>query len=609
LFNSPLETDHQVEVMSLAEGGLLNPGDSVTFLIHSPLEDSKALNLEINLATAGGVEIWSTQVASPLLNEELELLLPESLLETGQYRLTFIISREEGSGSEKTFDFFYAVGEYRILGIHSYPPTPYPASQTILKADLIYPTGSDPYLRWRQDGEILAAGFISGGMNEIIWAAPEEAGVYSLEVELFPAQPSGGGQEALVSSVSMTASLYVSTQHILSDNDLSPESSYFSLFHFNGALRDFGVQGKTEDGEPTAGLELVGAPEFVQQGDHFGYRLEPGSSLRYDKTILPLSEGQLAPFTVTLAFVPAEGKAETTLLSTGNAEEGFLFSLKFDEEEQLLAVLESPQALTVIPSGIAPPPAGKESFISFSLLPGEESLTGSWYLDGQPAASRTVPAPASEPPETGTTLIGGELSIVITELGVFYRDEQDRPTIDPAVYAAAKERELGSRLILADGFDGLYAEAPEWIQGAYSLESGLLRLTGGAELTLPAFEPTPEGVSLRIVFASPPPPESVVTAAWEGTEAPFLSLPASESALTDGAQSVLEVTFTETAYTLTTAAGSDSREIPSARPEGAWLFVSLTHPGAPAGETPVDLELEQLILYHDGRQEPVADTP
>jgi hypothetical protein len=609
LFNSPLETDHQVEVMSLAEGGLLNPGDSVTFLIHSPLEDSEALNLEINLTTAGGVEIWSTQVASPLLNEELELLLPESLLETGQYRLTFIISREEGSGSEKTFDFFYAVGEYGILGIHSYPPTPYPASETILKADLVYPADSDPYLRWRQDGEILAAGFISAGLDEIIWAAPEEAGVYSLEVELFPAQPSGGGQEELVSSVSMTASLYVSTQHILSDNDLSPESSYFSLFHFNGALRDFGVQGKTEDGEPAAGLELVGAPEFVQQDDHFGYRLEPGSSLRYDKTIIPLTAGRLAPFTVTLALVPEEGNAEATLLSMGNADEGFLFSLRFDEEEQLLAVLESPQALTVIPSGIALLPAGKESFVSLSLLPGEESLTASWYLDGQPASSSTVPAPESELPETGSTVIGGEVSIVLTELGVFYRDEQDRPTIDPAVYAAAKERKLGSRLILADGFDGLYAAAPEWIEGAYSLESGLLRLAGGSALTLPAFEPTPEGVGLRIVFASPPPRESMVTTAWEGTEAPFLALSAADSVLADGDAAVLEIMFTETAYTLTTAAGSDSREIPSARPEGAWLFVSLAHPGSPAGETPEDLELEQLLLYHDGRQEPVADTP
>jgi hypothetical protein len=609
LFNSPLETDHEIEVRSLPEGGLLTLGESVAFLIHSPLEDSETLNLEITLSSAGGVEIWSTRIASPLLNEELELLLPD--LETGQYRLTFVISQEEGSSSEKTFDFFYAVGEYKILGIRSYPPTPYPSSQTILKADLLYPAGSDPYLRWRQDGEVLAAGFISGGMDEIIWSAPDEAGVYSLEVELFPAQPSGGGSESLVSSVSLTASLYVSTQHILSENDLSPESSYFSLFHFNGALRDFGVQGKAAGTEKAGNLELFGAPEFTPLGDHFGYRLTPGSSFHYARAVLPLAEGRLAPFTLTLAVVPESGNAGKTLLSSGDAEKGFLFSLQFDRDEQLLAVLESPAGRHVIPSGIAGLKPGEESFVSVSLLPGEESLTAAWYLDGLPVSRHQRTARLQDLPATGQTVIGGDVSLTFTELGVFYRDEQERLTIDPAIYAAAKERELGSHLIFADGFDGLYASAPEWIDGSYALENGLLRLSGDASLTLPSFEPNPEGVGLRIAFASPPPPEAFVSVAWEGSKEPFLILPAADSSLVSAAPPRIElsVMFSDTACSLTTASGPRSTAIP-ARPEGAWLLVRLENPGRAVSRDAAQptLDLDRLILYHNGRREPVAQT-
>jgi hypothetical protein len=615
LFNSPLETDHEIEVRSLPEGGLLIPGESVSFIIHSPLEDSEALNLEIVLSTAGGVEIWNTQIASPLLNEDLELLLPD--LETGQYRLNFIITQEEGSSNEKGFDFFYAVGEYKILGIRSYPPTPYPSSETILKADLIYPTGSDPYLRWRQDGEILAAGFLSGGMDNIIWSAPDEAGVYTLEVELFPAQPSGGSNENLFSSVSMTASLYVSTQQILSDNDLSPESSYFSLFHFNGALRDFGVQGKTENPDKNLFLELFGTPVFTQQGDHFGYRLTPGSGLRYPRGILPLTEGRLAPFTLTLAIVPENENAEKTLLSSGDAEQGFVFSLLLDKDGQILAVLESRGERYLIPSGIAGLRLGEESFISLSVLPGEQDLTASWYLNGLPVSVRTQAVRLEDLPDAGRTVIGGDLSMVITELGVFFQDEQERRTIDPAIYAAAKERELGSHLIIADGFDGTYASAPAWIDGPHILENGLLRLSGMASLTLPAFEPSPEGIGLRMVFRSPLPPEALVSFAWEGVPVPFLILPVAESALVstaEGARAVpgdalLSILFTDTTYSLTTAAGPQSAAIPAERPEGAWLIVRLENAHrASAEETHPPLDLEQVILYRDGTKKTEAET-
>jgi hypothetical protein len=62
---------------------------------------------------------------------------------------------------------------------------------------------------------------------------------------------------------------------------------------------------------------------------------------------------------------------------------------------------------------------------------------------------------------------------------------------------------------------------------------------------------------------------------------------------------------------LTTASGPRSAAIP-ARPEGAWLVVRLENPGRTGASSrdasPPTLDLDRLILYHNGTREPVAET-
>ena len=89
---------------------------------------------------------------------------------------------------EKEITFFYVTGAYAIEGISSFPPTIQPESRILLKAELRYPEGADPYLRWTQAGKPLGSGRVSEGLGQISWQAPKE-GVYAIQVELFPSPP------------------------------------------------------------------------------------------------------------------------------------------------------------------------------------------------------------------------------------------------------------------------------------------------------------------------------------------------------------------------------------------------------------------------------------
>ena len=57
--------------------------------------------------------------------------------------------------------------------------------------------------------------------------------------------------------------------------------------------------------------------------------------------------------------------------------------------------------------------------------------------------------------QDGTTVIGGPngFSGVIDELGVYYRDDQGRPSADPAQYLRTAQRKYGRDLVLAYGFE------------------------------------------------------------------------------------------------------------------------------------------------------------
>jgi methionine-rich copper-binding protein CopC len=643
LLTQPLEGSANVEVRSLQAGSVLSPQDTVTFRIRA--EEGGKYSLQIHLTDPAGNSIWESTLESPQLNEELELQLPEEL-PVGQYQLHFRIVGETGTAGEKSYSFFYAPGEYRVLGIQSYPPSLLPGTSMTLKAQLQVPEAADPYIRWTLGDTVIARGLLSAGLDEVAWPAPAQEGIYVIRVEMFPVPPAAGAEYPFRAVTSLDAQLYVTNRSALTDSDLSPPESYYSLFHFNGDLSD-SARGSAGAGAATAPAtgrpagsasraEAIGAPQLVAVQESVGYRLQAPSGLRLPRWILPTVDGTLQPFTLTLGLIldpsaeaPQAGAGPAPDLQTADApqaeplrdlltvrsreEDDFRFLLQTGPKE-LQLTLQSGSEQAVFASGFPQPADGREHFISVSIVPSAEALQVQWFLDGRQTAGYTQPLTLRELSGAGESLIGGPggFSGVITELGVYCRDPMGRPATDPAVYRRAMERRHRQALLLADGFDGLFLSAGLLPEGAVRLARGDLLLESAGVLELPSVELDAEGLTLELALSDALPAQGRLSLLWKDTGQPLLELSTSgriffagrEEALagTDWHDLRLELSpspsgAADLSLLLSSGKLRKSLTLPAAQPPSAGLRIRLQNPSA---EGP-PLRLDRLLLLR-GRE-------
>jgi hypothetical protein len=591
-----------IEVRSLAQGGIVQPEQPIGFLVHGDKDSKAPLLLEIALDNVSGQSVWSSSQESPLTDEELALRLPA--LETGEYRLTFNLSRSSSPVVSKEIAFFYVQAPYAISGISSYPPTIQPENRILLRAELACPKGADPYLRWTQAGRVLGRGRLSEGLGQISWQAPKQEGVYPVQVELFPVAPAGATDYPFASSLTLTAQLYVTAAAAASSDELGPKDSYFSLFHFAGSLRDEVSGAEAEAFGPVAPL-----PDGRR-----GYRLAPDSGIRYGRMILPLNGETLAPCTLTIRLAIEGGNAGRDLLSVQSPNRTFRLALSLDAEGLPLASLDLPAAPGLrLASGIKSLAAGAAHRLDLSLIPSDKSLTALWFLDGeQTRAERLEVRPAGLSAE-GQTLIGGANGFrgELSELGVYYRDERKRPSVDPGIYRFAMERKYGRRLVLAEGFEGFYLPEGFSVEPAEAarLSEGRLALESAAGLNLPFIdlngEPAQE-MELEILLAAPLPPGATAVLGWEGDGRAFLEIHSEGKALSPSGSleqssfppltDSLKLTIGAERLILQTASGPLALVLP--RPAGSerWLKLSLRSPAVEEG-----LLFDHILVYQNGR--------
>jgi hypothetical protein len=598
MFTPSVEESVGVKILSLSEGDFLRSGDSVDFLIQTEDQSTKPVLLEIALIDQSGQSVWNTSIDSPLTDEELELILPD--LESGQYTIEFTVHGEGGSVEKKQRSFFYIAGEYKILGITSYPPTIMAGHESVIEADLQYPDGGNPYIRWSQDDTILATGPVSEGFHRITWAAPEEEGVYSIRVEMFPVPPPAGRNFSFSSFLSLTAKLYVSAESILTEDELVPEESYYSLFHLNGSLANTGVLG-TEAVQKEA--RSVGDASLSTEGGIMGYKLGAGGGILYPLNVLPILNGKLPPCTVTFKLIPA-GKSEgQVLLSVSDQAGKFRFRMFFDNDGQLVATLGYREILLSLPSNIYKLEENLHYRLDLSLVPVESGLQALWFLDGEQTASVTVTPLPSDLPADGETTIAGENGFAgtITEFGVYFRDEFNRPSVDPGIYKEAMTRKYGRLLVLAEGFEGMYLPDPngwrlEPADEAY-LRGGQLILTDSSSLTLPYFELGKTDTAFTVEFFGEVPVGSTVALQWEGAEEPFLVVdPTGEIRSVEESKQarefspagrILRLTLSLESLTLFTANDTIFYSIDAPADPNTWLSLFLQSP-EPEGELKID---------------------
>ena len=593
-----------IEVRSLREGGLVPAGEPVSFVVHAAKESGEDLVLAVSLSDAAGQAVWSSTLSAPLLEQELELKLPalaagaQPGVPAGLYRLKLVLTRKSGAAVEKEVSFFYVTGAYAIEGISSFPPTIQPDSRILLRAELRYPEGADPYVRWTQDGKPLASGRVSGGSHQVTWQAPKTEGVYPVQVELFPAPPPEGQDFQFSSPLVATAKLYVTPSAAAASEELGPRESYFRLFHFDGSLRDAAA--------PEAGeAELSGSAAVTENG----LRLAGDAGARFPRLLLPVSDGLLAPCTITLRLEPESSAAGRDLLVTESSDRAFRLRIALDGEGRPWAEVVLPAGAALrVPSDMPALAPGGPHRLDLSLTPTARSLTAMWFLDGLQTSLYSFKAEPSGIQAEGATLIGGANGFpgLITELGVFYQDEGKRPSVDPGIYRSVMERRLGRRLILAEGFEGSrlpegFRAAPE---AAARLAGGSLVLDPRAGLILPFFDlnsAAAEKTVLEMVFAAPLPAGTSASLTWEGDGKAFLEIlpegkalaPAREPAAFPPLTDTLLLELGSGSLTLRTPSGPVELALPD--PSAAkerWLSVSVRSPAAETG-----IAIDRILAY------------
>jgi len=129
------------------------------------------------------------------LSEELPYLPLPKTLDIGPYTLVFeAIGLKETLSRTETSVFYLGNAEFYLKDISIYlsgqasSQLISPGTTVMLETRLDFDSRLDPYVIWYNGKNIISEGKISNGAGTILWKAPDQAGFYSLRLEIFPLQ-------------------------------------------------------------------------------------------------------------------------------------------------------------------------------------------------------------------------------------------------------------------------------------------------------------------------------------------------------------------------------------------------------------------------------------
>jgi hypothetical protein len=564
-----------LEIKSISDGQIVAAGAPLSLqLTARDPQEQKDLEIEVSLTSPAGQSVWkSGRIASPAVNEDLALQLPS--LPDGQYQLEIVVFSHGEQIRKRISTFFIARESAIIAGIKSFPPVITTGATVLLKAELQAPAAANPYLRWSWKGRMFARGLLNAGAAEALWVAPSEEGVYSIRLELFPSAPPPGPDFPFASSVSLSTDLYVTAGIRPARGDLGPEQSYWSLLHLQGNLKEAGAAGKKAG---RAEATPIGTPQIVQVEDGFGYRLDGQSGIAIPWLVVPVDGGILKPFTVSIGLAPESFEAERRILSVTDTEGAFSLSIVLDQGSQ------SPRALIAsgqesrleIPWQGPSLSKSRRSLVSLSVIPQGKTLSAAWFLDGDQVSRVSAEVTFAGLKPDGKAVIGGEKGFIgiVDEFGVFYRDDQGRPSPDPGLYRRAALAAHGDTLVIADGFDGPFLPSGFGAEARVELDAGSLVVPAGANVDLPPAAVGADDVDYSIALSPGSATDARLALIWEGSSSPAL-----EAALTaEGGVFSFTVKSGAAAVTIPSAGGEKSAKIEEPTGAGRSLVVRIAEP-------------------------------
>jgi hypothetical protein len=219
--------------------------------------------------------------------------------------------------------------------------------------------------------------------------------------------------------------------------------------------------------------------------------------------------------------------------------------------------------------------ARERVLLSLSIVPQPSGFSAQWFLDGVQVSSMAQNTLLAGPRQEGSISIGGERGFkgVVDEFGVYDQDATGRPSTDPDLYSRAQAGIYGTRLALADGFDGSSLASSFSIEGRGTLAAGSVVLAAGASLALPPVK-TGQGLSVTSRLGAAGSRAAVLHVQWEGSSAPAAALPVTA----DGPDLSFRVAPGGQSITVPSAAGQKTVTLPSPGSSGAGLLLKIGNP-------------------------------
>ncbi len=520
LFMPEMDLEPEVSLETIRDGEIISQEEGIPFSLlytsGSKGEEVTVSSLEIFIEDAENNRVREIVLSEEDLAVESDLLLDIQDLPEGVYSVNFMIYEKEELLSEKRVYFFNTQSPPSLLSVSAYPPVFYPGSEGILQANLETEEEDDPYLRWKLGDSVQGEGYLSQGLDKLAIPAPVTEGIYSVQVEVFPEGPPEDISYPFISEINQTLEIFVSKDVEPGPNELTPNFSYYSVLHFQGNLRDQGIRTDLAEGvSEEDGAVPVGEPHVDIWERMFGYYLNGNSGFSLDGIVLPFyRNGNLSPFSLNFRLMVEELKENSTLLDTYLTDDTFKFRVFSTEEGKLNAHIRADGKETVITSEYPLLNPKTAVSLSISVLPQEDSTIVMWFLNGILVSLSeisfpirlTAPIGIGEEVEAGKekdeydmirgslaaegeTIIGGENGItgIIDEFGVYFRDEQSRPSPDDEVYSKAMESEYGSSLRYAEGFEGIFLPGELKVEGDVMVNTSNLVLEPDSSVVFPDF--------------------------------------------------------------------------------------------------------------------------
>jgi hypothetical protein len=229
----------------------------------------------------------------------------------------------------------------------------------------------------------------------------------------------------------------------------SRDNSYYSRFHFDGAVSELGSRDKTYP------VKLSATPLVKIYGAGYGYQFDANAKLSAADYLIPVKNGELSAFSL-LARLVWDEDVSGTLFHAASASGDFSFTVKINAAGALSLTILKDKVQSVAVSGAYLDSQVHDLCLNVIPFNEGESLFIQWFVDGLETGHSIVAFSNKSIPDAGVSSIGGVGSskLILDEFGVYSKATDDGVEYWSTSFENNAAKQYHDDLIYAYGFDG-----------------------------------------------------------------------------------------------------------------------------------------------------------